>query len=231
MFFVCVFCVLLCVSAPSLSWSAVSLSGLTVIRQESRVTEAAVVSLFLSFCLSPISLSLCPSDRLWHVVQLSEDVVFTTVQWLDVTLLSFQQKETNIDNTSNDSFAKLVTLCHFFSLYGGDFWFLQQFGCYREHSVIFANAAPCLHGTGSILVRAAQWFLWAMFKLWTFCDSSSWINHCEGLLCVLVSDQNVTVETTERRRGVLGCCAFNLTATSMCPKESFTIQESVGSEL
>lgn len=106
--FLRVFCAVVCVCP--ISCSAVSLSVLTVIRPESRVTEAAVASLFLSFCLS-LSLfsavSLCPSDRLCCC-----PVVFTTDQWLRVTVLSLQQNETNIDNTSNHSMTRLITL-HF----------------------------------------------------------------------------------------------------------------------
>lgn len=132
-----------------ISCSAVSLSVLTVIRPESRVTEAAVASLFLSFCLS-LSLfsavSLCPSDRLWCC-----PVVFTTDQWLRVTVLSLQQNETNIDNTSDDSMTRLITL-HFLcfcSLYGGDFWPLHQHGCYLKHSVNVFQCCACLSGSGS----------------------------------------------------------------------------------
>lgn len=170
--FLRVFCALVCICP--ISCSAVSLSVLTVIRPESRVTEAAVASLFLSFCLS-LSLfsavSLCPSDRLWCC-----PVVFTTDQWLRVTVLSLQQNETNIDNTSNHSMTRLITL-HFLcfcSLYGGDFWPLHQHGCYLKHSVnVFQCCAVPIWLWVHSLVRAARWFLRGMFKSSAFCYPSS----------------------------------------------------------
>lgn len=91
------------------------LSGLTVIRQESRVTEDA--PLFLPFYLSfssslCFSISLCPSNRLRHVVRLSKAKALTAERWLGVWRFCLYNKN-NIDNTDTGQYIAVLVMLPF----------------------------------------------------------------------------------------------------------------------